>query len=145
MQAIERTPLLASASKITPIASAEATTEANISPKLQLLPKPPTSRVHYMGWINCSWIWLRKKQLRLQRRSWPQCLTKERRLSMLLRRKKRLRPSEPGRARIIRGRKEGATGVWYCWGLVLKYYELRTRQHKMLRVNTLRLSKPYFP
>jgi hypothetical protein len=25
----------------------------------------------------------------------------------------------------------------YCWGLVLKCYELRTRQHKMLNVNVL--------
>jgi hypothetical protein len=32
-----------------------------------------------------------------------------------------------------------------CWGLVLKYYELRTRQHKMLNVNALRPSKHYFP
>jgi hypothetical protein len=32
-----------------------------------------------------------------------------------------------------------------CWGLVLKYYELRTRQHKMLNVNVLRPSKHYFP
>jgi hypothetical protein len=32
-----------------------------------------------------------------------------------------------------------------CWGLVLKCYELRTRQHKMLNVNALRLSKHYFP
>jgi hypothetical protein len=32
-----------------------------------------------------------------------------------------------------------------CWGLVLKCYELRTRQHKMLKVNALRLSKHYFP
>jgi hypothetical protein len=26
---------------------------------------------------------------------------------------------------------------WNCWGLVLKCYELRTRQHKMLNVNVL--------
>jgi hypothetical protein len=33
-----------------------------------------------------------------------------------------------------------------CWGLVLKCYELRTRQHKnRLKVNTLRPSKHYFP
>jgi hypothetical protein len=32
-----------------------------------------------------------------------------------------------------------------CWGLVLKCYELRTRQHKMLKVNALRHSKHYFP
>jgi hypothetical protein len=33
-----------------------------------------------------------------------------------------------------------------CWGLVLKYYELRTRQHrKMLIVKVLRPSKNYFP
>jgi hypothetical protein len=32
-----------------------------------------------------------------------------------------------------------------CWGLVLKYYGLRTRQHKMLNVNTIRPSKHYFP
>jgi hypothetical protein len=33
-----------------------------------------------------------------------------------------------------------------CWGLVLKYYELRTRQHrKMLNVKVLRPPKHYFP
>jgi hypothetical protein len=32
-----------------------------------------------------------------------------------------------------------------CWGLVLKCYELRIRQHKMLKVNALRPSKHYFP
>jgi hypothetical protein len=31
-----------------------------------------------------------------------------------------------------------------CWGLVLKCYELRTRQHKMLNINVLRPSKHYF-
>ena len=31
-----------------------------------------------------------------------------------------------------------------CWGLVLKYYELRISQHKMLNVNALRHSKHYF-
>jgi hypothetical protein len=30
-----------------------------------------------------------------------------------------------------------------CWGLVLKCYESRTRQHRMLNVNTLRPSKHY--
>jgi hypothetical protein len=33
----------------------------------------------------------------------------------------------------------------HCWGLVLKCYELRTRQHKMLKVNALRPSTHYFP
>jgi midasin (ATPase involved in ribosome maturation) len=32
-----------------------------------------------------------------------------------------------------------------CWELVLKCYELRTRQHKMLNVNALRPLKHYFP
>ena len=32
-----------------------------------------------------------------------------------------------------------------CWGLVLKRYESRTRQHKVLNVNILRPSKHYFP
>jgi hypothetical protein len=33
-----------------------------------------------------------------------------------------------------------------CWGLVLNYYELRTRQHKnRLMVNVLRPSKHYLP
>jgi hypothetical protein len=32
-----------------------------------------------------------------------------------------------------------------CWGLVPKYYELRIRQHKMLNVNALCLSKHYSP
>jgi hypothetical protein len=31
-----------------------------------------------------------------------------------------------------------------CWELVLKCYESRTRQHKMLNVNILRPSKHYF-
>jgi hypothetical protein len=30
-----------------------------------------------------------------------------------------------------------------CWGLVLKCYELRTRQHKMLNINVLRPMKHY--
>jgi hypothetical protein len=33
----------------------------------------------------------------------------------------------------------------WCWGLVLKCYELRTRQHKMLNINVLRPLKHYFP
>jgi hypothetical protein len=32
-----------------------------------------------------------------------------------------------------------------CWGLVLKCYELRIRQHKMLNINVLRPLKHYFP
>jgi hypothetical protein len=36
-------------------------------------------------------------------------------------------------------------GLWYCWGLVLKCYELRIRQHKILNVNALPPSKHYFP
>jgi hypothetical protein len=32
-----------------------------------------------------------------------------------------------------------------CWGLVLKCYELRTRQHKMLNIKALRLLNHYFP
>jgi hypothetical protein len=45
------------------------------------------------------------------------------------------------------GEKEGAgEGEGRCWGLVLKCYELRTRQHrKKLMVNALRPSKHYFP
>jgi hypothetical protein len=37
---------------------------------------------------------------------------------------------------------EGGIGP-RCWGLVLKCYELRTRQHKMLNVNALRPMKHY--
>jgi hypothetical protein len=32
-----------------------------------------------------------------------------------------------------------------CWGLVLKCFELRTRQHRMLNVKSLRPLKHYFP
>jgi hypothetical protein len=32
-----------------------------------------------------------------------------------------------------------------CWGLVLKCYELRTRQHKMLNINALHPLKHYLP
>jgi hypothetical protein len=31
-----------------------------------------------------------------------------------------------------------------CWGLVLKCFEFRTRQHKMLNVNELHPLKHYF-
>jgi hypothetical protein len=35
--------------------------------------------------------------------------------------------------------------LWHrrCWGLALKCYELRTRQHKMLNINALRPPKHY--
>jgi hypothetical protein len=36
-------------------------------------------------------------------------------------------------------------GGHQCWGLVLKCYELRTRQHKMLNIKALRPSKHYTP
>jgi hypothetical protein len=43
----------------------------------------------------------------------------------------------------------GLTNVHFekdrCWGLVLKFYESRTRQHKMLNNNDLRPLKHYFP
>jgi hypothetical protein len=35
--------------------------------------------------------------------------------------------------------------VVLCWELVLKCYESRTRQHKMLMIKDLRLSKHYLP
>jgi hypothetical protein len=35
--------------------------------------------------------------------------------------------------------------IAFCWGLVLKCYELRTRQHKMLNINVLRPLKHYLP
>jgi hypothetical protein len=40
---------------------------------------------------------------------------------------------------------EFTRGGRQCWGLVLKCYGLRTRQHKMLNVDILRPSKHYFP
>jgi hypothetical protein len=39
---------------------------------------------------------------------------------------------------------EGHALITPCWGLVLKCYELRKRQHKMLDVNVLRPLKHYF-
>jgi hypothetical protein len=36
-------------------------------------------------------------------------------------------------------------GGHQCCGLVLKCYELKTRQHRMLMVNALRPSKHYLP
>jgi hypothetical protein len=33
----------------------------------------------------------------------------------------------------------------FCWGLVLKCYELRTRQHKILNINALRPRKHCLP
>jgi hypothetical protein len=54
-----------------------------------------------------------------------------------------------GRALVVGGGasvdgRYGYRGEGYCWGLVLKCYELRTRQHKMLNINALRPSKHYF-
>jgi hypothetical protein len=43
------------------------------------------------------------------------------------------------------GRKGFTGGGRQCWGLVLKCYELRTRQHKILKINALRPSKHYLP
>jgi hypothetical protein len=40
------------------------------------------------------------------------------------------KPTDSGSSHKKRDRK--------CWGLVLKCYELRTRQHKILNVNVLR-------
>jgi hypothetical protein len=53
MQAIERTPPSASASKITPVASVEAVVEAKPLPKLQLPPKLPILRAHCLELIKC--------------------------------------------------------------------------------------------
>jgi hypothetical protein len=36
-------------------------------------------------------------------------------------------------------------GVRQCWGLILKCYELRKKQHKMLNINALRPLKHYLP
>jgi hypothetical protein len=44
-----------------------------------------------------------------------------------------------------KGGSEFTGGGRQCWGLVLKRYELRTRQHKMLNIKALRLLKHYFP
>jgi hypothetical protein len=44
-----------------------------------------------------------------------------------------------------RNRSEFTEGGRQCWGLVLKCYELRTWQHKMLNIKALRPSKHYFP
>jgi hypothetical protein len=81
MQAIERTPPSASASKITPIASTEAAAEAKTSAKAANL----ESTLYGIDKILLGM--LRKKQLQLQRRPWPQCLAKGRRLPMLLQKK----------------------------------------------------------
>jgi hypothetical protein len=47
--------------------------------------------------------------------------------------------------RSSRNGSEFTGGGRQCWGLVLKCYELRTRQHKMLNIKALRPSKHYFP
>jgi hypothetical protein len=41
--------------------------------------------------------------------------------------------------------KEFTGGGRQCWGLVLKCYELRTRQHKMLNVNVPSSFEALFP
>jgi hypothetical protein len=54
-----------------------------------------------------------------------------------------------GREKILEGRYKISNRVrcrddkGKCWRLVLKCYELRTRQHKMLNINALRSLKHY--
>jgi hypothetical protein len=101
MQAIEKMPPSASVSKIAPTASTEATAEANTSAKatgateainLSTEAAAATEATNLdatlFGLINCYWIWAQKKQLQLRNMSWPQCLTKERKLLKLIRLKK---------------------------------------------------------
>jgi hypothetical protein len=87
MQAIERTPPLASASRIVPIASAEATAEVETSVEAAAAAEATNHESTLSGIDNFFQIWLQKRQLWLQRRSWPLCLTKEKRLLMLLQKK----------------------------------------------------------
>jgi hypothetical protein len=66
-----------------------------------------------------------------------------------------LQCSSPWRCCLLRRHNEGwfaeacrseyTGGGRHCWGLVLKCYELRTRQHKTLKVKALRPSKHYLP
>jgi hypothetical protein len=100
LEAIERTPPSALASKRTPIASVEATAEGNISAKAAAATEAANLESTLLELINCYWVCLQRKQLQLQKRSWPQCLTKERKLPMLLRRKK-TSTFGTGRARTI--------------------------------------------
>jgi hypothetical protein len=44
-----------------------------------------------------------------------------------------------------KGGSEFTGGGRQCWGLVLKCYELRTRQHKMLNIDAHRPLKHYLP
>jgi hypothetical protein len=53
MQAIEKTPPLASASKIAPIVSAEASAEANISAEAAAATETTNLEVPYLELINC--------------------------------------------------------------------------------------------
>jgi hypothetical protein len=53
------------------------------------------------------------------------------------------RVDESWRLLAVDGLLEVAVKKGVCWGLVLKCYELRTRQHKMLNVNVLRPAKHY--
>jgi hypothetical protein len=56
-----------------------------------------------------------------------------------------LRTASPSEARsdLAEGVVDAEGAAAPCWGLVLKCYELRTRQHKMLDVNVLRPTKHY--
>jgi hypothetical protein len=49
----------------------------------------------------------------------------------------------PGRGSPHLSEVQGLYIYIYCWRLVLKCYELRTRQHKMLNIITLRPTKHY--
>jgi hypothetical protein len=60
--------------------------------------------------------------------------------------------TEHGMRKTVRGGRNGndrtrndSLPLTACWGLALKCYKLRTRQHKMLNINVLRPLKHYFP
>jgi hypothetical protein len=71
MQAIERTPPLASASRMVPAAGAEAEAAAEAA-----------------NLVSTYQIWSQRRQLRPQRKTWPQSLARGRKLLMLRRKRK---------------------------------------------------------
>jgi hypothetical protein len=88
MQAVERTPPLTSASRIAHVASAEATAEAKTSAEAATAAEAANLESTMLGIDKLLSDMAAEEIARLQRRSWSQCLTKGKRLLILVQKKK---------------------------------------------------------
>jgi hypothetical protein len=128
MQAIEQTPQLASASKITPITIVEAIAEADTSAEDANLESTLSGIDKMLSDMAAEETTAAAEKVMaivpVKGKKDCQCCF----------RRKGLRPSEPGRSRVIRGRKERATRIWDILWLPVRSYALWWNRRRGLRM-----------